>query len=84
MNCMTPRFVTQENMVMSPAGLGTKNDCACKGQQQFTRPTDRPTDFTRISATDQIFYSWHEMEIMWEYNGVVYQLFVKASLFCCS
>jgi hypothetical protein len=26
------------NMVMSPAGLGTKNDCAGEGQQQFTLP----------------------------------------------
>jgi hypothetical protein len=29
-------------MVMSPAGLGSKNDCADGGQQQFTR-TD-PTE----------------------------------------
>jgi hypothetical protein len=28
-------------MVMSPAGLGTKNDCAGEAQQQFTRTTDR-------------------------------------------
>jgi hypothetical protein len=27
-------------MDMSPAGLGTKNDCAGEGQQQFNRPTD--------------------------------------------
>jgi hypothetical protein len=26
-------------MVKSPAGLGTKNDCAGEGQNQFTRPT---------------------------------------------
>jgi hypothetical protein len=26
----------QKNMVMSPAGLGTKNDYAGKSQQQFT------------------------------------------------
>jgi hypothetical protein len=25
---------------MSPAGLGTKNNCAGKGQQQFTQLTD--------------------------------------------
>jgi hypothetical protein len=29
-------------MVMSPVGLGTKNDCAGEDQQQFTRPTDHP------------------------------------------
>jgi hypothetical protein len=29
-------------MVMSPAGLGTKNDCAGYCQQQFTWPPDRP------------------------------------------
>jgi hypothetical protein len=28
-------------VVMSPEGLGTKNDCADKGQHQFTRPTKR-------------------------------------------
>jgi hypothetical protein len=28
-------------MVRSPAGLGTKNDCAGEGQQQFTRPKMR-------------------------------------------
>jgi hypothetical protein len=27
-------------MVMSPAGLGIKNDHAGEGQQQFNRPTD--------------------------------------------
>jgi hypothetical protein len=26
-------------MVKSPVGLGTKNDCAGEGQQQFTRVT---------------------------------------------
>jgi hypothetical protein len=25
-------------MVMSPSGLGSKNDCAGEGQQQFARP----------------------------------------------
>jgi hypothetical protein len=29
----TPRALTQENMVMSPAGVGTKNECAGEGQQ---------------------------------------------------
>jgi hypothetical protein len=28
-------------MVMSPAGLGTKNDCAGEGQQQYIQPTHR-------------------------------------------
>jgi hypothetical protein len=28
-------------MVMSPAGPGTKNDCAGEGQQQFTRTEAR-------------------------------------------
>lgn len=26
-------------MVINPAELGTKNDCACEDKQQFTRPT---------------------------------------------
>jgi hypothetical protein len=29
--------------VVSPAWLGTKNQCLCEGQQQFTRPIERPT-----------------------------------------
>jgi hypothetical protein len=33
-----PRVVRQKNMVMSPAGLGTKNDCSGEGQKQFTGP----------------------------------------------
>jgi hypothetical protein len=36
----TPRVVRQKNMVMSPAGRGTKNDRAGEAQQQFThRPS---------------------------------------------
>jgi hypothetical protein len=34
----TSAVVRQINMVTSPAGLGTKNFCAGKAQQQFTRP----------------------------------------------
>jgi hypothetical protein len=30
----------QQNVVMSPSGLGTKDDCAGEDQQQFTKPTD--------------------------------------------
>jgi hypothetical protein len=37
-SCRTPRVVRLSNMVMTPAGLGTKNDCASEDQQQFTRP----------------------------------------------
>jgi hypothetical protein len=33
---MTPRVAIQ---LMSPTGLGTENDYAGGGQQQFTRPT---------------------------------------------
>jgi hypothetical protein len=33
---MTPKVVRQKNMVISPMGPGTKNDCAGKSQQQFT------------------------------------------------
>jgi hypothetical protein len=33
----------QENVVMSPAELKTKNDRTDEDQQQFIRPTDRPT-----------------------------------------
>jgi hypothetical protein len=33
----TPGVVRQQNTVMSPAGLGTENDCADKAQKQFTR-----------------------------------------------
>jgi hypothetical protein len=32
--------VRQRNMVMSPTGSGTRNDCAGESQQQFTRLTD--------------------------------------------
>jgi hypothetical protein len=32
----TPRSVREQNMVMSSVGLGTKNDCAGEGQQQFS------------------------------------------------
>jgi hypothetical protein len=35
------RVVRQKNMVMGPAGPEPKNDCAGKGQQQFTRQTFR-------------------------------------------
>jgi hypothetical protein len=31
-----PRAVTQQNMVMGPMGLGTKNRCAGEDQQQFS------------------------------------------------
>jgi hypothetical protein len=31
-----PRAVRQQNMVMSPVGLGTKNHCAGEDQQQFS------------------------------------------------
>jgi hypothetical protein len=34
---MAPKIVTQYNMVMSPMGLGTKNDSAGEDQQQFIR-----------------------------------------------
>jgi hypothetical protein len=37
---MTPRVVREKNTVMSPAGLGTKNDCAGEDHQGFTRPTE--------------------------------------------
>jgi hypothetical protein len=36
----------KENMVLSPAGIGTKNDCAGEDQQQFTLQTDREGDGT--------------------------------------
>jgi hypothetical protein len=42
-SCETLRIVRQWIMVMRPAGLGIKNDCAGEAQQQLTRPTDRPT-----------------------------------------
>jgi hypothetical protein len=32
---------------LSPAGLGTKNDCAGEGQQQFTRRTNRIRESVR-------------------------------------
>jgi hypothetical protein len=37
-------------MVMSPAGLGTKNYCAVEGQQQFTRPADRSSSDVKMKA----------------------------------
>jgi hypothetical protein len=30
-----PRAITEQNMAMSPVEFGTKNYCACEGQQQF-------------------------------------------------
>jgi hypothetical protein len=35
-NRTTVGFVREYNIVVSPAGLGTKVDCAGEGQQQFT------------------------------------------------
>jgi hypothetical protein len=32
-SCKTPRIVRQQNMIISPAGLGKKNDCAGEGHQ---------------------------------------------------
>jgi hypothetical protein len=39
----TPRVAREKYMVMSTAGLGTKNDCAGEDQQQLTRsdPIDK-------------------------------------------
>jgi hypothetical protein len=36
-NSYTVKVVRQKNMVMGLTGLGTKNDCAGEGQQQFTQ-----------------------------------------------
>jgi hypothetical protein len=36
------RAATQKNIVMRPAGSGTKNDCAGEGLQKFARQNDRP------------------------------------------
>jgi hypothetical protein len=41
-------------MVMSPAGLATKNNCAGKGQQQFTK-----VDTSHCSATDHERAQWN-------------------------
>jgi hypothetical protein len=35
-SCTTPKVVTEKNMVMSPVGPRTKNDCAGECQQQIT------------------------------------------------
>jgi hypothetical protein len=37
-NIRLNRLVKLQNMVMSPVGLGIKNDSAGEDQQQFTRP----------------------------------------------
>jgi hypothetical protein len=34
-------YETEKNTVMSPTGLGTKNDCAGECQQQFSLPESR-------------------------------------------
>jgi hypothetical protein len=39
--CFAPRG--QSRQVVSPAGLGAKNDCSGEGQQEFTRPTRIPS-----------------------------------------
>jgi hypothetical protein len=41
----TPRVVRQKDMVMSPAGPGTRNDCAGEDQHKFIRPTDQPNSY---------------------------------------
>jgi hypothetical protein len=44
LHAVMKRFIYEKSFttsrVVSPAGLGTKNDCAGEGQQQFTQPTD--------------------------------------------
>jgi hypothetical protein len=38
-------------MVMSPAGLATKDDCAGEGQQQFTLPTEGNKNLSVLKLT---------------------------------
>jgi hypothetical protein len=52
---MAPRAIRQENMVMSPAGLGTKSKCAGEDQQQFTRPDQTKSVF---KALIMLLLSW--------------------------
>jgi hypothetical protein len=41
-------------MVMSPLGIGTKNDCADEDRQQFTRPDQRgPDECIRWGSRDR-------------------------------
>jgi hypothetical protein len=40
----------QKTTVMSPTGLGTKNDYAGKSQQQFTWPIDKSVSHELIVA----------------------------------
>jgi hypothetical protein len=37
---LTPRVIRQQTMVMSPTALGTKNNRASEGQQQFVPADD--------------------------------------------
>jgi hypothetical protein len=39
-------------MVMTPAGLRTKNDCVGDGQQQFTRPTKAGSNTSTVALRD--------------------------------
>jgi hypothetical protein len=44
---MIPRVMRQKNMVMSPAGPGTKNDCASKASSNLP---DQPTKARQQSS----------------------------------
>jgi hypothetical protein len=51
-------------MVISPAGPGTKNDCAGKGQQQFTQLTEQESE--RLSLLDS---QSHEKNMVMSLTG---------------
>jgi hypothetical protein len=52
---MIPRVVRHKNKVMNPMGPRSKNGCAGKGQQQFTRPNPIVKNVNMLS--DQILLS---------------------------
>jgi hypothetical protein len=40
-SCMVPRVVRQINIVISPVGPKTKDDCTGENQQKFTQMNDQ-------------------------------------------
>jgi hypothetical protein len=45
-------------MVMSPAGVGTKIDCAGEGQHQFTLPDPYDPEGKRVNVGGRLLLSW--------------------------
>jgi hypothetical protein len=62
----TVTVVRQENVAMSPAGLGTKNYCAGEDQQQFPRITNQTfaSELHDSQNHEKVKYG-HESHMTW-------------------